>query len=671
MLPSSMKDIVSRNLKKKGQYSPEIRSFALTLHFYSPKAYNYVRKHWNKLLPHPSTLRQWYRVVDGSPGFTKEAFDAIALRATSKPVIINLVVDEMSIKEANVFFDNEFHGGVDCGTVNVQQENDNVPMATNALVLMAVSLNDHWKIPIGYFLNRGLNGSERANLLTQAFRLLEDAKAKVYSITFDGATSNLSMCTSLGADFEYFSSNFKPYFRNPITSENCYVFLDFCHMIKLVRNTLGDRKHLKTGDDDISWEYIVQLHNLQKNEGLRLANKLTSKHTNFVNNRMNVRLAMQVLSESVYKSFVFLTKIPDVKLNRQFGGCLPTANFCLAFNNIADMLNCKNRFSKRKFDTPLTEDNYLILKEYADNFITYIESLKCADGKSILKSNRKTGFLGLIICLKNMFKLFDALKPHGLAYLLTYKLSQDYLETFFSAIRSRGGFNNNPNALQFKSAYKRLLVRHEIKEVENGNCLFDGVEILHVSASRKKITCLEAEVLNKSVSDFGHDYISTFWQLSQYVENAVNYIAGYISKKNSKKIDCSVCLRQIIGKDMPLLSKIKDWGTYYTAPSRDVTSICTLCEKIVRQNSHRLTAKNMKAILSNEVFHKLGVPFDNTEMDNHVMSQDILNNHRVLLCKLIIEFYLKVRFFHEASTMSAKDEYIRQKYTKLILFKGQ
>jgi hypothetical protein len=43
----------------------------------------------------------------------------------------------------------------------------------------------------------------------------------------------------------------------------------------------------------------------------------------------------------------------------------------------------------------------------------------------------------------------------------------------------------------------------------------------------------------------------------------------------------------------------------------------------------------------------------------------------VLLCKLINEFYLKVRFFHEASTMSAKDEYIRQKYTKLILFKGQ
>jgi hypothetical protein len=47
-----------------------------------------------------------------------------------------------------------------------------------------------------------------ANLLTQSFRLLEDAKVKVYSITFDRATSKLSMCTSLGADFKYFGSNY-------------------------------------------------------------------------------------------------------------------------------------------------------------------------------------------------------------------------------------------------------------------------------------------------------------------------------------------------------------------------------------------------------------------------------------------------------------------------------
>lgn len=669
-----MKELVSRKLKKGGKYSPSIRSFALTLHFYSPKAYNYIRRHWEKLLPHPSTIQQWYRVVDGAPGFTSEALDAISLRNKSREVLVNLVLDEMSIKESIIYHQNEFHGGVDCGSlINIKQGNDNVPIATNALVIMAVSLNDNWKVPIGYFLNRGLNGSERANILKQAFRLLHENNIKVYSITFDGAYSNLNMCTSLGAKFEY-GPNFKPFFNNPITKEPCYIFLDLCHMVKLVRNTLGDKKILKDGlGNFIKWEYIVKLHELQKEEGLKLANKLTAKHINFNNNRMNVRLAMQTLSESVYKSFLFLSEIPDETLKTQFSSCLPTANFCLQFNNIADLLNCKNRFSKRKFDTPLTEENYYVMKEYANEFVRYIESLQDADGRPILKSNRKTGFLGIVICLTNIFPLFEKLKCDNFQYLLTYKLSQDYLETFFSAIRSRGGFNNNPNALQFKSAYKRLLVRHEIKEIEGGNCLFDNIDILHVASTRIKNTSLlgDVEKLTKPISDFGHDYISSFWQLNPYVENVVGYIAGYISRKIEKKIDCPICYQHVIGKDMPLLSKVKDRKNYYVAPATDVINICKISEKIIRQNLYRIQCKNIKSIVMNEIMGIVGLPFDTAEMNNHILSQDLLDNHRIQLCKLIIDLYINVRFFHEAKQMSAKDEYIRQKYTKLILFKGQ
>lgn len=40
-------------------------------------------------------------------------------------------------------------------------------------------------------------------------------------------------------------------------------------------------------------------------------------------------------------------------------------------------------------------------------------------------------------------------------YFLTYKISQDHIEMFFSAIRSKGGYNNNPTAKQFEDAYKR------------------------------------------------------------------------------------------------------------------------------------------------------------------------------------------------------------------------
>ncbi|CAB3241886.1 unnamed protein product [Arctia plantaginis] len=51
--------LIKRMVKKK-QYSPELRKFALTLYFYSPKAYSYIRSTFNTRLPHPSTLRKWY-----------------------------------------------------------------------------------------------------------------------------------------------------------------------------------------------------------------------------------------------------------------------------------------------------------------------------------------------------------------------------------------------------------------------------------------------------------------------------------------------------------------------------------------------------------------------------------------------------------------------------------
>ena len=62
------KDILARGLPKKGKstvYPEEIRSFALTLQFYSNKAYKYVREAFDLLLPHPRQLRRWYSKIEG------------------------------------------------------------------------------------------------------------------------------------------------------------------------------------------------------------------------------------------------------------------------------------------------------------------------------------------------------------------------------------------------------------------------------------------------------------------------------------------------------------------------------------------------------------------------------------------------------------------------------
>lgn len=63
-------------------YSRELRAFALTLHFYSPRAYEYVRDVFDTCLLHPRTLKKWYQTVDRNPGYPQEALKALELKAT-------------------------------------------------------------------------------------------------------------------------------------------------------------------------------------------------------------------------------------------------------------------------------------------------------------------------------------------------------------------------------------------------------------------------------------------------------------------------------------------------------------------------------------------------------------------------------------------------------------
>lgn len=66
-------ELINRMKKvKKGngrKYSPLLKSFALTLQFYSTKAYNFVRKTFGLALPHQRHIRKWYSKIPANPGF--------------------------------------------------------------------------------------------------------------------------------------------------------------------------------------------------------------------------------------------------------------------------------------------------------------------------------------------------------------------------------------------------------------------------------------------------------------------------------------------------------------------------------------------------------------------------------------------------------------------------
>ncbi|XP_063395418.1 uncharacterized protein LOC134680255 [Cydia fagiglandana] len=89
-----------KKLKKNIKYSPVIKKFCLTLNYYSPKAYDYVRDTFNTCLPHRKTLSKWYGNLKGDPGFTEESFKALKAKSqmSENRPLCSLIFDEVAIR---------------------------------------------------------------------------------------------------------------------------------------------------------------------------------------------------------------------------------------------------------------------------------------------------------------------------------------------------------------------------------------------------------------------------------------------------------------------------------------------------------------------------------------------------------------------------------------------
>uniref|UniRef100_A0A2S2NKA9 THAP domain-containing protein 9 n=1 Tax=Schizaphis graminum TaxID=13262 RepID=A0A2S2NKA9_SCHGA len=300
------------------------------------------------------------------------------------------------------------YGFVNLGVAN-DMDGDEIQEAKNALVFLAVGINGYWKLPIGYFLIDGLNGKERANLLQKAIELLSDTGVKINSITFDGTSVNTTMVKSLGADL-----NTKPYIINPQRNEPIYIFLDAAHMIKLVRNAWGDKKYKKNlnGQSElvpkllynsqeqlIRWDYLEMLYKLECEKGLRAGTKITVRHIKYTDGKMNVRLAAQTLSQSVADALMFLKDTEP-----GFKNVDATVEFVTYMNNAFDILNSRSKFSIKPYNKPISEETITKYKEFTNEFSLYVQGLRFVEHKNdqpiityVLQSNRKTGFLGLVI----------------------------------------------------------------------------------------------------------------------------------------------------------------------------------------------------------------------------------------------------------------------------------
>ncbi|KAL1495107.1 hypothetical protein ABEB36_010576 [Hypothenemus hampei] len=461
--------------------------------------------------------------------------------------------------------------------------------------------------------------------------------------------------------------------------EKVFVMWDACHMVKLVRNTFSDKRILFNPDKKpIQWELIEKLTAIQSSEGLTVATKVTQRHINYHNDKMKVKLAVQVLSTSVCHGLMYCTRknIPG------FEDTNATSQFCLIINDAFDMLNSRHRFSKSIYNHGISADNCMLFENKILFTIDYLSNLYDSTGQRLIETNRKTGFLGLVIDLTNLLNLYEeyVVKSKVLKYILSYKFSQDHLETFFGAIRRRGGWNNNPSAVQFKTAYKRLLVKHQITSSSSGNCgILDATSILHVGSGTTfttRDTIIPEENVYSAFTSIAHDHAyvnGNIDNISPYVEDVLNYIAGFVVRSVSKRITCDFCRQHLATSETTsALINLKNRGGLII-PSPSVVFICKKLESIIRINKYNFSVKGN---LCQKIFHQLMLNcldfFNDQEMTNHIKQQDLIDNHKYQLIKLVAYNYINLRLRHEARKINQSSQTnVRQKYNRLVLFAHQ
>lgn len=662
-------ELLKRQIKKsksgklsREKYSPELRCFALTLNFYSPQAYKYVRKTFETCLPAPRTLTKWYSNIDGRPGFTKEALSALKYKADANPdgkIYCTLVFDEMKIKAQSYGCTNSGRqfGYVDYG---FDLLTDNTEEATDVLVFLLVGINVPWKVPIGYFLVKGTSAKLKAQLVTKAFELVHETGVEIKALTCDGARANLAMATELGCCLV--ADKLQTTILDPTTGQRVYFFLDPSHMLKLVRNTFCDYRCFYDGNGNkIQWSFVEALHKIQEKELFFMANKLRANHIYFKTKIMNVRLAAQLFSASVAEALSFC----EIELDMSdFDGATPTSKFISLINDVFDILDSRSRQNgnKKALNSENFETAYKIMDEARNVLMSLSAYVKNRNGESrkmkLIDSPRYTGFLGLLVCIESTKSIFQDLiqnQQNSLKYMPLHRISQDHIELFFSIVRSHGGYSNNPSSSQFEAIYKKILVNTELTQTGSGtNCIpLEKITILNCTSALDRINsstvrqydASDDEVNFTNFTDNLIEEIEALTFLSPFAEKIIQYIAGYVVFSTSKKIKCQTCIKGLLGPiDNNSLIYKKSRGKLLYA-SEEVILLCRLCEKEIRKclnddnkptrscTTRQIVPRVLKRFIGKDFFSFISY---------HSHENDF-TNHNLELARLIMKKYTDTR----------------------------
>lgn len=148
-----------------------------------------------------------------------------------------------------------------------------------------------------------------------------------------------------------------------------------------------------------------------------------------------------------------------------------------------------------------------------------------------------------------------------------------------------------------------------------------------------------------------------------------------------KVIHCDTCVEALYGNETHeecSFINIKN-RRGLTLSSHDVIVICKIAETVIRfalreSGGKRLFKKMTEAFLLHQVLHRfIGNNNIFHSLEQHSCDQTPLQNHVAHLIRAIVSKYIYIRLYYigRSITDNGNNISIRQKFNKIVLFKGQ
>ena len=509
------------------RYAVKDKMMALSIFYQSQKAYKLLSKLF--ALPSKRTLQRSLERTNIMPGFDNSIFAALKVKTDSMgqtEKCVALVFDEMSLKTALVY-----NHGLDKieGFEDFGEEGSSHFVADHALVFMVCGLMSKWKQPLGYFLTAGTVKPETLQKLTSKCLVkLEEIGLCPKVVICDQGSNNRSYLEKL----EKVSIE-KPYMMH--NGKKVFVMFDPPHLLKNVRNNFI-KSNYQYDDIEVKWEYIVDFYNLDKAMSIQMAPKLKDKHINLAPfAAMRVNLAAQILSHSVaagINTLCSLGNLPD--------DASATAKFIETFDQLFNTFNSSCPKSSQPFRHALNNDSGHI--QFLEGCLRFLSKVKTG------KNTVVPCIVGWQISIKSLLGLWKELQEIGFKYLLTNRLNQDCIENLFSIIRGKGGFRDNPDPQQFRSAFRHVIVDKLFVHGTSANCALDADRILldisSVTITQKKTTRIQQPITVIEPMTIAMPPVSI------PKRNVIAYMAGYLIKRYPLD-DCEECRNMFRIESLP------------------------------------------------------------------------------------------------------------------------